>query len=155
LSAGRLRGLDFGNIGMANCASLVTDMSDILATVLGKVFIHPATKEEYGPIRLPRQHAKRFSRSDGSSFEAIAEDSSGNYFTAMEDGAVWFWDHETDDLICLVSSVSEFVNHCENPSPVKLDLKQVKSAWIDPEFAKSIGKIVPKDGWVKKPSKGQ
>lgn len=129
-------------------------MSDILAGVVGKVFIGPAVKkEEYGPIRLLRQGAKRFSRLDGSSFEALAEDSCGNYFTAIEDGGIWFWNHETDDLICLAGSVSEFVKRCENPSPVKLDPKQVKSVWIDPQFAKSIGRTVPKDGWVKKSTK--
>jgi hypothetical protein len=129
-------------------------MADILAGVVGKVFIRPAGGEEYGPIRVLRQRSKRFSRLDGSSCEALAEDSCGNYFTEMEDGGIWFWDHETDELICLANSVSEFVKHCANPSPVKLDAKQVKSLWIDPKFAKSIGKTVPRDGWVKKGTKG-
>jgi hypothetical protein len=134
-------------------------MADVLAGVVGKVFIRPGGGEEYGPIRLPRQGARCFSRLDGSSFEALAEDSCGNFFTAMEDGGIWFWDHETDDLICLAGSVSEFVKGCENrlpveSSPVELDEKQVKSVWIDPKFAKSIGKTVPKDGWVKKSTKG-
>jgi hypothetical protein len=127
-------------------------MSDTLATVLGKVFVHPATKEEYGPIRLP-QGSKRFSRLDGTSFEAFAEDCCGNHFTVKKDGGMWFWDHETDDLICLASSVPKFVIHCENPSTVELSQNQVKSVWIDPEFAKSIGRKAPKDGWVKKSRK--
>jgi hypothetical protein len=51
----------------------------------------------------------------------------------------------TDDLICLARSVSELANHCENPTPVELDQNRVKSVWNDSEFAKSIGKMIPKD----------
>jgi len=90
---------------------------------------------------------------DGTSFDAIAEDPCGNYFTTREDGTVWFWDHETDDLVSLASSVLEFVTHCIDPPPVELDPSRVKSVWINPEFAKSRGMKVPEDGWVKKPSK--
>jgi hypothetical protein len=127
-------------------------MDNIPSTVCGKVFMHPVTKEGYGPIRIPPA-STNFSTLDGTSFAAFAEDSGGNYFTTREDGAVWFWDHETDDLVSLASSVSEFVTHCADPAPVELNPRQVKSVWIDPEFAKSRGMKVPEDGWVKKPSK--
>jgi hypothetical protein len=40
-----------------------------------------------------------------------------------------------------------------DPPPVELDPNQVKSVWIDPAFAKSLGMKVPGDGWVKKPPK--
>jgi len=123
----------------------------MLNAVLGKVFLHPVTKESYGRIRPPLT-STNFSTSDGSSFDVLAEDGSGNYFTTKEDGAVWFWDHETDDLVPLASSVPEFFAHCVDPPPVELDSSEVKSAWIDPTFAKSLGKEVPKDGWVKPPS---
>jgi len=83
-------------------------VDNILSTVRGKVFMHPVTKEDYGPIRVPPA-STNFSTLDGTSFAALAEDSGGNYFTTREDGAVWFWDHETDDLVSLASSVSEFV----------------------------------------------
>ncbi len=121
-------------------------------TVRDKAFIHPVTKEEYGPIRFPSAPEK-FEALDGRSFDVLAEDSCGNYFTVTKNGAVWFWDHETDDLEQLASSVSEFVAHCVDPPPVELDPKQVKSVWVDPTFAKSLGMKVPEDGWVKKPSK--
>jgi hypothetical protein len=68
-------------------------------------------------------------------------------------GAVWFWDHETDDLLHLSISVEEFVSLCVDPAPVELDPKRVKSVWIDPAFAKPIGKKTPPGGWIKKPSK--
>jgi hypothetical protein len=126
-------------------------MPDILDFTLGKVFMHPVTKEEYGPIR--RSSRNHFSNLRGTSLEALAEDSCGNYFTITEDGAVCFWDHETDDLVRLASSVSEFATHCIERPPVELNPSQVKSAWINPAFAKSLGMKVPKDGWVKKPSK--
>jgi hypothetical protein len=124
----------------------------MLNAVIGKVFLHPVTKTEYGEIRVPTTPTT-FSTLDGSSFDALAEDGCGNYFTTTEDGAVWFWDHETDDLIPLASSVAEFVAHCIDPPPVEFDPSRVKSAWMDPTFAKSIGKEVPKDGWIKKPAK--
>ena len=66
---------------------------------------------------------------------------------------MWFWDHETDELIRRADSVSELISHCTDPQPVEVDPNRVKSAWIDPKFAKSLGMKVPEDGWVKKPSK--
>jgi hypothetical protein len=127
-------------------------MRDVLETVRGKVFIHPVSKEPYGRIRIPRAPEKRRALK-GKLYDFLAEDEGGNTFTVAEDGAVWFWDHETDDLVHLSSSVSEFVAHCINPPPIELDPKRVKSVWIDPAFAKSIGKKVPPDSWIKKPSK--
>ena len=129
-------------------------MAGILDAVLGKVFIHLVTKEGYGPIRLSPSPTK-FSRLDGTSFASLAEDVCGNYFTATGDGKVWFWDHETDDLVLLASSESEFVAHCADSPPVELDPNQVKSVWINPAFAKSLGMKVPEGGWVKKPSKSK
>ena len=127
-------------------------MADILDAVSGKVFVHPVTKQSYGPIRSSSALTS-FSTLDGTSFDALAEDSCGNYFTTTEDGVVCFWNHETDDLVHLASSASEFVIHCADPPPVEFNPGQVKSAWINPAFAKSLGMKVPKDGWVKKPSK--
>jgi hypothetical protein len=127
-------------------------MDDMVNTVRGKVFMHPVTKEGYGPIRLPLAPTN-FSTLNGTSFDALAEDSCGNYFTTRDDGTVCFWDHETDDLVPLASSIPEFVAHCMDPPPVELDPSRVKSAWINPTFAESLGKEVPKDGWVKKPVK--
>lgn len=123
-------------------------MSSPLSAVRGKVFMHPHTKESYGPIRPPSQG--QFSTLDGASFDSIGEDTCGNRFAVAKGGAVLFWDHETDDLISLAASVSEFVANCIDAAPVELNPGQVKSVWIDPEFAQLIGKKVLKDGWVKK-----
>lgn len=122
-------------------------------TIVGKVFIDPVTKKGYGGIiRLPKT-ARKFSTLDGIIFDALADDGVGNFFTTALDGTVFFWDHETDDLTRIASSVAEFVGNCVVPEPVELDPSQVMSVWIDPTFAKSIGKDVPNDGWVKKPNK--
>jgi hypothetical protein len=129
-------------------------MVAMLSTVVGKVFSHPVTKVEYGQIRIP-QAPTTFSTLDGTSYDALAEDGCGNYFTKTEDGAVLFWDHETDELLHLADSVSEFISHCTDPQPVELHPKQVKKVWIEPKFAKSLGMKVPEDGWVKKPPKGK
>jgi hypothetical protein len=83
----------------------------------------------------------------------IAEDHGGNAFCTTKDRAVWFWDQETDDSERLAGSIAESVAHCIEPPPVRLDRKRVKSVWIDPAFAKRIGKQVPADGWAEKKSK--
>lgn len=129
-------------------------MAALLSTVRGKVFSHPVTKVEYGQIRIPPTPTA-FSTLDGTSYDAPPEDGCGNYFTKTEDSAVSFWDHETDELVRLADSVSEFIAHCTDPLPVELDPKRVKKVWIDPKFAKSLGMKVPEDGWVKKSSKGK
>ena len=61
----------------------------MLNTVVGKVFSHPVTKVEYGQIRIP-QAPTTFSTLDGTSYDVVAEDGCGNYFTKTEDGAVLF-----------------------------------------------------------------
>ena len=76
----------------------------MLSTVVGKVFLHPITKTEYGRIRVPSSPTT-FSTLDGVSFDVLAEDEGGNCFTTSKDGAVWFWDHETDELVRLAGSV--------------------------------------------------
>jgi hypothetical protein len=129
-------------------------MGDTLNAARGKVFVHPVTKGTYGPIRIP-DAPTNFATLAGAAFRALAEDSCGNYFTVTENGTVWFWDHETDDLVRLAGSVSEFVLHCEDAPPSLTDSNKVKSAWIDPAFAKSLGMKAPKDGWIKKPSKSK
>ena len=119
--------------------------------IKGKVFVHPETKESFGIIRLPPSQIQ-FMTLDKRVFEAFAEDGSGNYFTIIEDGAVCFWNHETDELIRLAANVSQFISHCEELEPVNLDPKQVKSVWVNPDFAKKLGINAPKDGWIKKSS---
>jgi len=121
-------------------------MSNLLITVRGKVFIHPVSKQPYGPIRPSSQSPTL----DGTALDVLGEDSCGNCFAAASDGGVLFWDHETNGLLRLTDSIREFVSHCKEAPPLELDPKQVRSGWIDPEFAKSIGKQMPKDGWVKK-----
>ena len=58
----------------------------MLNTVIGKVFSHPVTKVEYGQIRIPPTPTT-FSTLNGTSYDAVAEDGCGNYFTKTEDSA--------------------------------------------------------------------
>jgi hypothetical protein len=125
-------------------------MVDSFESAIDKVFTHPVTKDEYGPIRLPPPQTY-FLSADGSSFVAFAEDCCGNYFTTTEDGAVWFWDHESNEMAPLAHSMADFITLCSTPSAVELDRDKVKSLWIDPTFAKLSGIAAPKNGWLKKP----
>ncbi|HET6933122.1 MAG TPA: SMI1/KNR4 family protein [Candidatus Acidoferrum sp.] len=127
-------------------------MQNLPEILRGKVFIHPVTKEEFGTIRLPSA-AEKFTTHDGESFDLLAEDDCGNCFTIIGNGSVLFWDHETDDRVHLADSLQEFISQCTDPLKVELDQNKVKSGWIDPAFAKTLGRDVPKDGWVKKPAK--
>jgi len=99
-----------------------------------KVF-RTAGGEEYGVIRalqgnLPIDLNKLL--------EPFAEDSCGNYFV-LRAGFVYFWDHETGDTTFLAASIDQFIEALVAPTPVKLREGQVKSAWINPEFAKKLG----------------
>ena len=71
-------------------------MSQTLASVRGKVFCQPLTKKPFGPIRLSDPWQISPTR-DGRSLDVIAEEHGGNAFSTTKGGAVWFWDHETDD----------------------------------------------------------
>src|SRR5579862_7262050 len=66
----------------------------------------------------------------------------GNYvFIDTASGAVYFWDHEQPTPpIQLASDFAAFMEMLEpfDPSSIKLQPDQVKSAWIDPDFLKSL-----------------
>jgi hypothetical protein len=84
--------------------------------------------------------------------QTIAEDDCGNFFAVLESGAIAFWDHETDALTPLAISLQQFMANCTDPASVKLKPGQVKSVWINPEFAKQLGIEVSADGKPKKQS---
>jgi hypothetical protein len=68
----------------------------------------------------------------------FAEDSCGNFFVA--DGEqIRFWDHETLKVYLLAQSTAEFVAGLIEPESAVLQKSLVRSAWIDPEFAKKFG----------------
>ena len=79
-----------------------------------------------------------------SSFNAFAEDESGNYFV-KSGSSVGFWDHETHEVTVLANSESEFLSGISPPSSVSLSPGQVKAAWLDPTFAASLGIIKPSE----------
>lgn len=69
----------------------------------------------------------------------------GNYVLIDQSagGAIFFWDHERpDDLINLADDLHAFLELLEpfDASAIKLQPGQVKKAWIDPDFLKSLGK---------------
>jgi len=85
--------------------------------------------------------------------DVIAGDRGGNAFSTTKDRAVWFWDHETDDTERLAGSIAEFVAHCIELPPVRLDPKRVNPCGLIRPSRNGFGKQVPADGWVKKKSK--
>ena len=82
----------------------------------------------------------------------FAGDSSGNLFTQRNDKKVYFWDHEIDEILMIAASFDELYAGVVEPASIELQEGQVKSVWIDPEFAKQLGIEVPSDGWKKKES---
>lgn len=123
-----------------------------ISPVFGKEFDSKLTGVSYGVFReCGTRLPEGFS---ATKFGApLAEDSCGNLVTLSRAGSVCFWDHETDEFTVIASSWEEFASGCVSPKEAKLEPGQVKSAWIDPDFAKSIGISVPRDGWIRK--KGQ
>jgi hypothetical protein len=73
----------------------------------------------------------------------IAWAEGGNYVLINQaGGAVFFWDHERPDmLIRLGDSFLAFLELLKpfDVSSIKLKPDQVKRAWIDPDFLKSLG----------------
>ncbi len=109
-----------------------------LQSVFGLAFVSEASGSEFGVIRA----------FDGGSaihpaatLRAVpfAEDGCGNAFVQMSDGRIQFWDHETHEITRLADNWQAFVQGCAPAKPVELDPSQVKSVWIDPEFAKTFG----------------
>ena len=99
----------------------------------GKVF-KSETGVEYGVIRKAKEPFPEVL----STSNVLAEADCGNYFVLLNE-AVCFWDHETGENHFLSGSVNDFVSRCSAPEEVELELGQVESAWIDPEFAKQFG----------------
>ncbi|MBO2587859.1 SMI1/KNR4 family protein [Shewanella algae] len=98
-----------------------------------KVFINEEGVE-FGIIRK----AKLPFPSELEGAKVLAEDESGNYFIEVDE-AVYFWDHETSATEFLASSLDNFISGCAEPEAVELKPDQVKSVWVDPEFAKKFG----------------
>lgn len=80
------------------------------------------------------------------SLVAIAEDSGGNYFVFQKPtlDAVYYWDHETDDLCLVCKTFSKFLSsiekddHSDIPKPVNA------RGWINPKFfelQKKLGNV--------------
>lgn len=93
---------------------------------------------EYGVIRETEPPFP----DDLSRFEVIAEDEDGNYFIKVA-GEIHFWDHEIGKTEAIATSIEEFIAGCIAPQELKIEPDQVKSVWVDPEFAKQFG-IDPK-----------
>lgn len=74
----------------------------------------------------------------------IAWAEGGNYVFVDEgqNGAVFFWDHETQELIEIAINFGSFLDLLEPFDVQKIELKpgQVKKVWIDPEFLKRLKK---------------
>ncbi len=113
--------------------------------ILGMVFTSPTSGHEYGVVRdLKAETTPDFFAS--SSWAPFAEDDCGNFFAMSPEGRIAFWDHETDQVEVLAESFQNFCAHCSEQKEVELRDDQVKSAWIDPEFAKQLGLDAPDDG---------
>ena len=104
-----------------------------IAEMEGKVFRNP-NGDEYGVIRtLQVSRPKEF---EG---EVLAEDSCGNFFVLLPSGGVIFLDHETNETTLLAESLAVFCSALLKPETMVLREGQVKSVWVDPEFAKEFG----------------
>jgi hypothetical protein len=78
----------------------------------------------------------------GAAAFPVAWAEGGNYVVVdlAKEGRVFFWDHETAGLPQLSSDFDSFLSLLEpfNIDDIKLKPGQLKSAWIDPDFLKSL-----------------
>ena len=68
-----------------------------------------------------------------------AEDDCGNYFVVLN-SEICFWDHETREVRMLAKSTDDFIKSLHVRDVISLDNVQIRSAWIDPEFAAQLKK---------------
>lgn len=118
-----------------------------LSSTFGKVFVAP-DGETYGVLRAPNGVIPIELKNE--KLHPFAEDESGNHFFSLG-GSIYFWDHETNQRILLADTEKQFVEACTAPKPVELSPRQVKSAWIDPAFAKELGLEAKNETSKKKP----
>ena len=72
-----------------------------------------------------------------TSMMPIADDDSGNYIClGSTDHRIYFWDHETNEYICVSDDFSEFIDRLDSlDSPMaQLQPNQVIEAWVNPGF---------------------
>lgn len=79
----------------------------------------------------------------GESVYPIALAEGGNYLVIdfAQGSSVYFWDHEEpENLTLLATEIYEFISKLKQFDPDSVELKegQVESAWIDPDFLKSL-----------------
>ncbi len=118
-----------------------------LSEVIDRVFVSKSG-DEFGPIRESDSGPDELP----TGWEAIAEDSCGNYFVLSESQRIAFWDHETAELEVLADDFAAFVTGCIEEKEVELDPSNVISVWIDPDFAAEQGISVP-PGQPRKPKR--
>ena len=105
--------------------------------VIGKVFKHPKTGEEYGVIRSAEKDGNL--PNEICNGELLATDECGNYFIIDSKSCIHFWDHETNYQTYLAKDLEEFLKYCVESEPLDSVNVKVESVWIDPEFAKMHG----------------
>lgn len=120
-----------------------------ISNIEGKEYFSPLTNEVY---RISEAFSGELPK--GFSTESFgipfAYDGCGNFFTENDKKEICFWDHETDQVAVIAKSWDAFSSTCVDPRSVELKEGQVKSSWIDPEFAKQMGIDAPSDGWNKR-----
>lgn len=78
-------------------------------------------------------------RTESSDVIVIANDSCGNnYELGLKTGIIRFRDHETDEVMDVATSLDALIDSLVKWEDPVLDPAQVKSVWIDPEFAKEL-----------------
>ena len=93
--------------------------------------------DQFLPVATLADHVARIEGFPNQAWP-IAEDSGGNVlYMRAGDARVHFWHHEFDgDGRAVASSFGELLDRLVlvDPNTVKLDPKQVRSVWVDPNF---------------------
>lgn len=120
---------------MSSSKKIDSASADAENLIEGKVF-RTYEGEEFGILRATNSSGPDDLKSGG--WIPFAEDGCGNFFACRHDSSV-FWDHKTVETLLLAVGEERFLAGICDPSPVELNAHQVKSAWIDPDFARNLG----------------
>ena len=86
-----------------------------MTDIFGKIFIDK-NGTQYGIIRKPQAPFP----TELSDMDILAEDECGNFFVKLY-SAVWFWDHETVNMVLLADTLEDFANGCTSAEESKID----------------------------------
>ena len=114
-----------------------TELTEVISKVRGNLSEHNCFIKDdfwYGIRTLFPADQWKKKRIGFKVFSIFADDDCGNEYLTNKNKLVFFWDHETGDIIEIHKSIIGFLNSLEKTPDVELRPEDVISVWVDPDF---------------------